>query len=380
MNCTCLAMNAKIYANSKSFSFLAIIIRSVIMRWGVICLGLMLFFHSLVLSGDDQTINWLNGSLEEIKSQAQLQNKDIVIYVYADWCSICTYTKENLLNQEEIINLINENFLAYQVEDNSIEAKEIMSQYRVSGYPTFLFIRPDSYEIDRIVGGRPKDNFIESINNIINNIKTLEYYTELMETEPNNTLWKFKILVEYAERADIEKVLYYSDLIKKTDFEYYNQQQDFILYIIGMVHTKLRDFDKAIATYQQIVENSTNEEFIKKAYRELSFCYMVQNKIIESYDILKLLVDRYPEDITSYMSIAGLADKFDYKIDETIVIVLEGLELDAEVKNKAYLYFLLARLYEKKNLIQNALEMVERAIELDQQEYYTEYRDYLELK
>jgi len=350
------------------------------MRWGVICLGLMLFFHSLVLSGDDQTINWLNGSLEEIKSQAQLQNKDIVIYVYADWCSICTYTKENLLNQEEIINLINENFLAYQVEDNSIEAKEIMSQYRVSGYPTFLFIRPDSYEIDRIVGGRPKDNFIESINNIINNIKTLEYYTELMETEPNNTLWKFKILVEYAERADIEKVLYYSDLIKKTDFEYYNQQQDFILYIIGMVHTKLRDFDKAIATYQQIVENSTNEEFIKKAYRELSFCYMVQNKIIESYDILKLLVDRYPEDITSYMSIAGLADKFDYKIDETIVIVLEGLELDAEVKNKAYLYFLLARLYEKKNLIQNALEMVERAIELDQQEYYTEYRDYLELK
>jgi len=105
-------------------------------------------------------VDWLI-SMEEALAEAERQDRPIMIDVYADWCGWCetldeeTYVDENVIAKaQEFVNL-------------KIDAdvhRSIMSDYRIAGLPTILFIDANGKEIHRIVGYKPPEDFVRDMD------------------------------------------------------------------------------------------------------------------------------------------------------------------------------------------------------------------------
>jgi thiol:disulfide interchange protein DsbD len=94
--------------------------------------------------------------MEEAVAQAATKSQPIMIDVYADWCRWCerldsdTYVDEDVVaRSEEFVNL------KLDADSN----RSIMSQYRIAGLPTVLFIEADGTEIHRVIGYKPPEEF-----------------------------------------------------------------------------------------------------------------------------------------------------------------------------------------------------------------------------
>lgn len=98
------------------------------------------------------------------------EQKNLFIFIYADWCEYCKKTVETTLSNEEFANCINEQFIPIKLNANSYETIHILDtdfEYdEESGYhglpivllggtmkfPTMMFMTPDFGEISKISG------------------------------------------------------------------------------------------------------------------------------------------------------------------------------------------------------------------------------------
>jgi len=94
-------------------------------------------------------IRWFY-DLEEAKSFAALQKKDVFVFGNADWCPHCRNTIDHVFTDPVFIETLNDKFVS--VELNDARDKELLKSFGVRGYPTFLILDASGAEIIRSVG------------------------------------------------------------------------------------------------------------------------------------------------------------------------------------------------------------------------------------
>jgi thiol:disulfide interchange protein len=106
---------------------------------------------SIIASGGGK-VTWLNDWSEAL-SEAQSQNKPILINFYADICPACTRMDQTTFSDEELGVFLNSNFICLR---SNVGRSTLYAKYGITAVPTIVFTEPDGYdmqyEIDRIVG------------------------------------------------------------------------------------------------------------------------------------------------------------------------------------------------------------------------------------
>ena len=92
----------------------------------------------------------------QVLQQAQAQKKPVALFFTADWCNPCKKLKRETLPLPEVQKLL-ANFATLKIDltsDPGPEAKKLMSQYRVRGVPTIIFMDGQGNEVaeSRVVG------------------------------------------------------------------------------------------------------------------------------------------------------------------------------------------------------------------------------------
>jgi len=104
-----------------------------------------------VVSGGG-TVNWLNDRSEAL-SEAQSQNKPILINFYTDLCPACRKMDQNTFTDDDLGAFLNSNFICLK---SNAGKSPLYMKYGISVVPTTIFTEPDGYdkqyEIARIVG------------------------------------------------------------------------------------------------------------------------------------------------------------------------------------------------------------------------------------
>ena len=104
-----------------------------------------------VVSGGG-TVNWLS-DWDEALSEAQSQNKPILINFYTDLCPACRKMDQTTFTDDELGAFLNSNFICLR---SNAGKSTLYTRYGISAVPTMIFTEPDGYEkqyeIARIVG------------------------------------------------------------------------------------------------------------------------------------------------------------------------------------------------------------------------------------
>lgn len=94
-------------------------------------------------------IKWytdLNASLQ----QAQNTNKPLFIDFFASWCGPCQQLDKNTLSNQQVKDKLSSKYVMVKIDVD--KNPDLVSKYKVYGYPTMVFLNPDGTEIKRIDG------------------------------------------------------------------------------------------------------------------------------------------------------------------------------------------------------------------------------------
>lgn len=129
----------------------------------------------------------------DILAKAKTENKYIFVDCFTTWCGPCRYMSANIFPQEEVGEFMNEKFLNVKLQldttdaDNDEvkkwyqDAHDIMTQFKIRAFPTYLYFDPNGNAVHRLVGGMEAKDFITNANNALNTDK--QYYTLLNKYE-----------------------------------------------------------------------------------------------------------------------------------------------------------------------------------------------------
>lgn len=129
-------------------------------------------------------IKFFEGSFEEAKQLAAKEHKIIFMDAYTSWCGPCKRMAREVFTQDEVGAFFNKHFINLKVDMEKGEGPQIAQKYRVSSYPTFLFLDEKGETIHLAKGGRPADQFIgQGKAALIKNDKSGEYAEKYEEGE-----------------------------------------------------------------------------------------------------------------------------------------------------------------------------------------------------
>lgn len=170
-------------------------------------------------------IEWLTYSKESFQRGEQ-KNKPIFLHIVAKWSNYCKKMKEEILNQPQIAEIINKNFIPILV--NREERPDVDSIYQKasyiigqgSGWPLNLFLNYDGKPFAGITykADEHKDYFITMLNKAL----------ELFNTNRDKVSERTRVIMDAIKPievapAEIREELIHNpeeDIVKEMDFEY----------------------------------------------------------------------------------------------------------------------------------------------------------------
>jgi thiol-disulfide isomerase/thioredoxin len=99
------------------------------------------------LCAQAQGIHFESGNWASVRAKAQQQNRLIYVDVYTTWCGPCKILASQIFPQKVVGDKFNAQFVNYRIDAEKGEGIDIAKKYEVNGYPTHLFIDPQSEKI-----------------------------------------------------------------------------------------------------------------------------------------------------------------------------------------------------------------------------------------
>lgn len=118
---------------------------------------------------NDIPFNWK--SMEEARELAQQEDKKVVIYANAVWCTYCKKQEKEVFSQKNVQDLTNEHFYAVWLDIESeekmvfrgeeVSQRDFARAMRITGTPTFIFLDSEGEIIAGQPGFIPEDLYLQ---------------------------------------------------------------------------------------------------------------------------------------------------------------------------------------------------------------------------
>jgi thiol:disulfide interchange protein len=113
----------------------------------------------------EESEEWREYSGEEylqVLEKAKKDQKEIILFFTAEWCSSCKQMKSNTLSKENVKKeLKNYHYVVINTDNN----RELTTQFKIQAIPTFIHLKSDGTQIGKtIVGNRSESEFLKWIS------------------------------------------------------------------------------------------------------------------------------------------------------------------------------------------------------------------------
>ena len=111
--------------------------------------------------GFSQGIDFQKSSYAELLKQAKKEKKLVFVDIFTSWCGPCRHMAKDIFPQAEVGEYYNVHFINLQLDaEKSEDGKSVAAEFKVTGYPAFLFIDGEGQLVYRFMGGRTVQQMI----------------------------------------------------------------------------------------------------------------------------------------------------------------------------------------------------------------------------
>lgn len=227
-------------------------------------------------------IKFFEGTFKEAKALAAKEHKLIFMDAYASWCGPCKRMAKDVFTVAEVGKFFNKHFINVKMDMEKGEGPQLSGKYRVTSYPTLLFLDEKGEVVHASKGGRPVDQFI-GLGKIAlsKNDKSGEYekkYTEGERSPSFLRVYAYALLNSSKPHMKIanEYIKTQEDLTKKENLE-------FLFDFANEADSRI--FDLLIENKAAVLKNKSQELFDEKIK---TACDATIDKAIE-YNVISLV-------------------------------------------------------------------------------------------
>ena len=366
-------------------------------------LVLSLFFSVILSCRINNDYPWTNIALDEIINNNT--DKLVLVDFETEWCVWCDRLDTDTYTDQRVIEFAKKNLISKKIDAEKNNGPQQKKKYRVMGYPTILLLDSEGNEIDRIVGYRPSDEFLNELNRIKNRENTLSDLITRYKKNINNSSVKIDLAEKYilmnlpdSARSLLDNIYSYQKKKHQLDFS--------VSFNLSQLYYKIRSLDRSIEILDQIVESGVDSSdiayFFRLLYKSkrssdidalLEYAELSENidrkqksywqiiRILKKYkrepdleaELYLKVIDLYTSD---YKYLPSLLNSFSWRMTEleknldiALVKINKALEYGEDIK----ILDTKAEVLWKLNRSEEAVEIIEKCILGDPQKKY--YKD-----
>lgn len=248
-------------------------------------------------------LNWNSLPMEDIVKRAATDNKAVLIFFEASWCTYCHKMKKSVFTNDRIAKLMTQYHLVKVDGDDNGPGRELFNSYKASAFPTTIFLTSKGEEYDRAVGYFTVDAFGTVLKDNLSQKNTLVRLQE--EIQRKQGMEQAELRYEYIEKLfDLSKWDVALSEIKKYILDTYMEQWAFDLRLLrGTIYLKQQNYKKAELYLKVAWAYAVSEEEYMQAVRWLARMYRKQGKKQKRLEVYEAAVERYG----SYQAFNGYA-------------------------------------------------------------------------
>jgi len=252
------------------------------------------------------------------------------------------------------------------------EGTEIFNKYDGYYIPLLIFLDGTGKEIERVVGYKNVEDFLNILNNVLNNTDTfMSLFEKYNKGDQNsNLIDKLSAKSEIKNNDSLSTVLY--SIILNKESEYDSSVTERANFYFAKLALKGKDVNKM----NKFIDSYKGSERIGEAYNQLAYYYKTNKDTLLEINILKKMVDEFSDDPSLLNTYAWRMSELNKELNDALEKINIALSL---TKTNASSYPLLldtkAEILWKMDLFDEAINVINEAIDIDKEsEYYNKQK------
>ena len=345
-----------------------------------------IFFISLIIilfSCSDKKSNypWSELTFDEVLSLKS--DKIIFLDFYSDNWGACKRLEVETLNDSRVIDFTNQYLIPLKFDawyDST--GQELFKKFNGYAIPLLVFLDGEGEELDRVVGYQDADDFLLTLNNVLNNQDTFISLFKKYNQGNRSVDLIDKLSIKSEERQDnefsSELYQFVLDRVSEFDTEVYQRAK----FYFAKQALKNDDTSKI----KLFISNYNESNKLGPAYMELIRFYASKKDTLKEVETYKNMINSFIDsDIISISRKSSLLNSYAWRMGELELNLEDALSKsiksiqmvdslgDKAISSKPMLLDTKAEILWKMNEIDEAIIIIDKAIEMDPKSQY--YKD-----
>lgn len=129
-----------------------------------------------IVSSYAQGIEFFKGSYQEAQDQATKDGKGIIIDFFTNSCAPCKLMERDVFPLKVMGDYINSRYIFVKFDAQSSKNEELVKQFKLVGYPTYVVLDSKGQEQDRLTGSCSAEAFIARLDGVSDKSLSLEAF------------------------------------------------------------------------------------------------------------------------------------------------------------------------------------------------------------
>ena len=131
-------------------------------------IGMLLVAGSSYAKSSEPTtgIRFATSNLDSLLKESGKTGKLVFVDGYTSWCGPCKWMAKNVFTNDTVAAFYNEKFHNLKLNMEKGEGPRVSERYKVSGYPTWLFLDANGEVVHRGIGSMPAKEFIHKLGEV----------------------------------------------------------------------------------------------------------------------------------------------------------------------------------------------------------------------
>lgn len=121
---------------------------------------IVLLLFASIAKAQKATINFIENDYKLALEKSKISKKPIFVMVYATWCPHCNKMKSTVLKAPPVVDFFNSNYINVMMDGESPTGKDFMKKFKVTSYPTFLYLDENETHLYSTGGEFTAEEFI----------------------------------------------------------------------------------------------------------------------------------------------------------------------------------------------------------------------------